>query len=174
MHSLFSPNNALYFLPRTLMTHQTKLPDAMPEIASPTLLIVADAHHCRFIAVGGHAIAEEEELQAKELLPHEDKDSQADENRLRDFAVMIVTRAELLISQQNIEAVYLSGPSRLLSDIKKHLSLTVSKVLQSTIDGTFIKESPLDILARFRPDLEASVQKLHEQENYSAKKHLPN
>ena len=97
----------------------------------------------------------------------------AEENRLRDFAIMIVDRMTALVGQQGIESVYLSAPSRLLSEIKKHMPATLTKVLKSTIDGIFIKESNIEVLKRFRPDLDSSVVKLRDMENYSSKKHLP-
>ncbi len=175
------------------MSHPTKLPDAMPDIVSPTLLIVCDSHHCRFIDVGGHTLLEKEGVDSKELVHTDRQDSQpspssfgkggmmsgvgeehhAEENRLRDFAIMIVDRMTALVGQQGIESVYLSAPSRLLSEIKKHMPATLTKVLKSTIDGIFIKESNIEVLKRFRPDLDSSVVKLRDMENYSSKKHLP-
>lgn len=165
----------------------------MPEIDKPTLLIVADAHHCRFIDVGGHTLLEKETMDSKELLHTDRQDVQpspasmgkggmmsgvgeehhAEENRLRDFAKMLNEHTSVVIAEQKIEAVYLAAPSRFLSEIKKNMPAAVTKVLKSTIDGNFVKEPAIEILLRFRPDLEESVQKLRDLENYSSKKHLP-
>ena len=169
------------------MTHSAKLPDAMPEIDTPTLLVVSDAHHCRFIAVGGHTLVEEEELHAPEL-KHTDRQTvnmgpggasgvgdehHAEDHRLREFAIAIAGRASALVERQKVGAVFMAASSRLLSELKKHLPQAVTKALKSTIDGNFVKESATEILARFRPDLEQSVKKLRDLENYSSKKHLP-
>ncbi len=170
------------------MTHSVKLPDAMPEISVPTLLIVCDAHHCRLIDVGGHTLIEQEQLDSVELT-HSDRqdittgfggamagigdEHHAEDHRLTGFAKMILEKASAIVVTQKIEAIYLSAPSKMLSEIKKHLSGSFTKILKSTIDGTFMKESATDILLRFCPDLKISVQELRDQENYSSKKHLP-
>lgn len=170
------------------MTHPIKLPDAMPDITAPTLLVVCDSHHCRFIDVGGHTIVEQEKLDSKES-KHTDRqstkvgpsggtvgigdDHHAEEHRLTDFAKMVTDRIVEATAEQKIEALYIAAPSRLLSEMKKHSCSESKKILKSTIDGTFVKEPALEILMRFRPDLQLSVQKLRDQENYSSKKHLP-
>jgi protein required for attachment to host cells len=169
------------------MSNSITLPDVMPEITEPTLLVVCDSHHCKLFNVGGHTILMKEEVTSDE--PHfTDRQStkqsggssigigeteQIEENRLRTFANMLIARLEAIIKEQKISALYLSAPSKFLSLLKKDMPKSLSPLLTSIIDGNFVKESPRDILVRFRPDLEASVQALRSEENYSSKKHLP-
>ena len=47
------------------MSKTIRLPDAMPDVDKPTLLVVCDSHQCRLLDVGGHAIAEKELLESK-------------------------------------------------------------------------------------------------------------
>ncbi len=169
------------------MSNSLKLPDVMPDIVPATLLVVCDSHHCRLIDVGGHTIVEHGSVDSGEL-KHADRqstkvgpsggvgigdDHHAEDQRLTNFSKTILERVGTLIASQKIEALYLAAPSRLLSVLKKQMPEAMKKVLKSAIDGTFVKESAIDVLMRFRPDLESSVLKLRDQENYSSKKHLP-
>ncbi len=169
------------------MSNSLKLPDVMPDITPATLLVVCDSHHCRFIDVGGHTIVEQQVLDSDEL-KHADRqstkigpgggvgigdDHHAEDQRLSNFAKAIMVRIVEATAAQKIEALYIAAPSRLLSQMKKHSCPESKKMLKSAIDGTFVKESAIDVLLRFRPDLKASVQKIRDQENYSSKKHLP-
>lgn len=169
------------------MPNSLKLPDAMPEIEAPTLLVVCDSHHCRLIDVGGHTVLEHGSLDSGEL-KHADRQStkvgpsggvgigdnhHAEDQRLTSFAKTILERVGTLVASQKIEALFVAAPSRLLSALKKQMPEATKRVLKSAIDGTFVKESAIDVLMRFRPDLHSSVQKLRDMENYSSKKHLP-
>ncbi len=177
------------------MTRTIKLPDAMPEITARTLLVVCDAHHCKFFDVGGHSLMEKEEVHSEEA-HHTDHQTSAhgasasggkggksigvggdtntiEEHRQKGFANVVMKRVGQLIREQKVEDFYLAAPGKFLSHLKHDLPKDIEKILESAIDGNFVKESPLAILSRFRPDLKASLADLHDQENYSTKNHLP-
>lgn len=171
------------------MPHSIRLPDAMPEIITPTLFVVCDAHHCRFFDAGGHTLALKEDIHSRE--PHFTdrqgskpsgrggmmigigESDQIEDHRLREFANVVATRLGAIVTEQSIGVMYLSAPGKFLSQLKRHLPKAVEKLVESAVDGNFVKESALDLLVRFRPDLKAAVQELRNRENYSAKKHLP-
>ena len=169
------------------MSHPIKLPDISPEITSPTLLVVCDNHHCKLYDVGGHTILAKEEITSAEAHYTDRQGSkvggsgvvgvgesdQVEEHRQREFANKLIARIEHVVRDQKIVDLYLSAPGKFLSHLKKDLPKSLSKVLETAIDGNFVKESPASVLARFRPDLKAAVDELHDQENYSSKKHLP-
>lgn len=161
----------------------------MPEIVTPTLFVVCDSHHCRFFDAGGHTLMEKEDIHSREpnytdrqgskpsgkggMMIGVGESDQVEDHRLHEFANVIAGRIGAIVTEQKIGAVYLSAPGKFLSQLKKHLPKAVEKIVESAVDGNFVKESPLALLIRFRPDLKESVQELHDMENYSAKKHLP-
>ncbi len=171
------------------MTHPMILPDAMPDIHSPTLLVVCDTHHCRFINAGGRSLVMTEEVKSHE---HEFTDrqgskpsgkggsmiglgdiNQVEDHRLKEFANTVTQRMAHLAQTQKVESIYVSAPGKFLSALNHHMTKPLQELLEETIDGNFVKESPLDVLLRFRPDLKAAADDLRDQENYSSKKHLP-
>lgn len=164
------------------------LPDAMPDIAEPTLLVVCDSHHCRFINAGGRSLAEKESVMSKER--HDtDRESQMsgpsgmtsgssdrnqfEDNRLKTFANDVVSHIASAVNTQKIGSIYLSAPGRVLSEIKNHLSKPHSALLSVVVDGTFVKEPAIDLLIRFRPDLLESAEHLRDQQNYSSANQPP-
>lgn len=175
------------------MPSPIRLPDAMPTVDIPTLLVVCDAHRCRFLTVGGHQIAEEDALESKQD-QFTDKEGQTrspasfgkggmtsgmkdlnpvEENRLKIFANALVKRLEQLIREQKTGELHLSAPGKFLSVVRDHLTPEIKKVTKQTVDGNFTKESPIDLLARFRPDLKDAVKNLRNQESYSPKNRPP-
>lgn len=172
----------------------TRLPDAMPDVSSPTLLVVCDTHHCRLFDVGGHTIVEKEALESREPVFTDRQDrkpgpsafggkggsmmgvgetDQVDEHRLKEFANALVKHLETLVRTQKIGEVHLSAPAKFLSVLRTHLTGMLQDVTEQTIDGNFVKQAPLDILLRFRPDLGEALQKLRDQENFSPRKLPP-
>ncbi len=175
------------------MPHTVRLPDAMPDVEKPTLLVVCDTHNCRLLNVGGHAIVEKELLESKEA-EYSDKPSrtqspaafgkggmfsgtddmnQFEKNRLNTFAHAVIKHIETSIREQGILAVYLSAPAKFLSVLRSHMTPAIQKMLMLEIDGNFVKEPSIEILVRFRPDLAEAVTSLRNQENYSPGKQLP-
>lgn len=184
---------ARYPFPPLSMSTPIKLPDAMPDVAHPTLLVVCDTHHCRFITIGGHSMAEETPLKSEEH-HHEGVDgrtqspsafgkggmisgmsdpNQSDEHRMKTFANALVKYLDQFIRQQKIQVVHFSAPGKFLSVLRDHLNPAIKNVTKQTIDGNFAKESPFDLLARFMPHLAEAVKALHDQENYSPKNRPP-
>ncbi len=171
------------------MPHTIKLPDAMPAIDRPTLLVVCDSHHALLYDVGGHTMLMKEEIASTEHTSSDrqsskptgkgghvvgvGENSQVEEHRLHEFANTLLARIASIVASQKIDVVHLSAPSKFLSQLKKSLPKALATHLQSQIDGNFVKEAPLQTLARFRPDLHRAMQDLRDQENYSTSKHLP-
>jgi len=175
------------------MSHTVRLPDAMPDVEKPTLLVVCDSHHCRLLDVGGHAIAEKEMIESKEpkhsdregrnqspaafgkggMVSGTDSVNQVEKNRMREFANELMKNIEQSVREQGIQAVHISAPAKFLSVIRTHMTPAIHKILMQEIDGNFVKEPSIEILVRFRPDLKEAVKALRDQENYSAKKHPP-
>lgn len=171
------------------MPHSIQLPDAMPEITTPTLLVVCDSHHCIFFGAGGHTLALQEDVHSREpnftdrqgskprgkggVMIGIGESDQVEDHRLHEFANVVAGRIGTIVTGQKIGAVHVSAPGKFLSQLKKHLPKAVEKLVESAVDGNFVRESPLALLIRFRPDLRAAVQELRNRENYSAKKHLP-
>ena len=174
------------------MPHQVRLPDAMPEIKTPTLLAVCDSHHCKLIDVGGHTLVEKEIIESKEetftdaqgrmrapaamgkggMVSGVGDLNPAEKNRMRTFANTIAQRLAQIIREQGIKEVYISAPTKFLSVLREHIPSSTREVIAAK-EGNFIKEPLLEILLRFRPDLEQTREALRDQENYSSKKHLP-
>ena len=185
---------AAYPFPLFSMTSSIRLPDAMPDVSRPTLLVVCDTHHCRLLDVGGHVIVEKAELASRE---HEFTDrqdrkpgpsahggqggsmmgvgetDQLEEHRLKEFANTLVKHLEELVRSQKIDALHLSAPGKFLAAVKKDLTAELKKVTVQTLDGNYVKEPPLALLVRFRPDLKEAVEKLRSEENYSPKNQPP-
>ena len=169
------------------MSHPIHLPGAYPEITSPTLLVICDAHHCNLFDLGGHTLMLKEEIRSKEHVytDHQTvhassgspvglgENDQIEAHRLHEFTNTLGACLAKVVAAQKIESVYLSAPGKFLSHLTSHLPAIVSKMLVSTIDGNFVKEPPLETLARFRPDLKTAMQELRNGENYSTKNHLP-
>lgn len=175
------------------MTHLTHLPDAMPDIEKPTLLVVCDTHHCRFIDAGHHTIAFQGGVHSKEntFTDHEGRSQspaamgkggmisgnneldQVEGNRLHEFSNVVSRHLDHLIAMQGIQEVFIAAPDKFLAELKKHLSKHTQTLIRKIIDGNFMHENMHQILIRFRPDLEEAIKKLRDQENYSSKKHLP-
>gem|GEM_PF-1995957 len=174
------------------MLRPVHLPDAMPEITKPTLLVVCDSHQCKFVDVGGHTLVEKETVESKE---EKFTDSQGqmrspaamgkggmisgvgdlnpvEKNRMRNFANVISRRMAQIIREQGIQEVYISAPPKFLSILREHIPLSIRKITAAS-EGNFVKEPLLALLLRFRPELKEAVRSLKEQENYSAKRHLP-
>jgi protein required for attachment to host cells len=169
------------------MPNPIKLPDAMPDVDKPTLLVVCDSHHCRLFDVGGHTLLEKETIRSSEPRYTDRQDSvmsggksigvgendQVEDHRLHEFANAVVDHLTKTVTQQKIGELHISAPGKFLSQLKKHLTKPQQAILKNAIDGNFVKESPLAILVRFRPDLEEAVKALRDQENYSPKKQPP-
>lgn len=160
----------------------------MPDVAKPTLFLVCDSHQCRLFDVGGHAVVEKETLQSKEpkftdrqgtkpgkggMMIGLGDTNPLEDNRLKEFANVLMKHVDQVIREQKIEAIYISAPSKFLSVLRDHHTASVKKVLKKEIDGNFVKEHPLELLARFRPDLAEAVKALRSQENYSPGNQLP-
>lgn len=170
-----------------------RLPDAMPDVEKPTLIVVCDSHQCRLLNVGGHAIAEKELLESKEaqysdregrsqspaafgkggMISGTDDTNQFEKNRMRTFANELIKHIEQAIRDQGIHAVHISAPAKFLSVIRSHMTPEIQKILMQEIDGNFVKEPSIEILVRFRPDLKDAVKALRDQENYSPRKLPP-
>jgi hypothetical protein len=165
-----------------------RLPDAMPDVTAPTLLVVCDAHHCMPYALGGHALVAQSAIHSAEHAYTDRQDSkpgrggasvgvgentQVEEHRLREFVHLLGTSLSSIVKAQGIRVIYLSAPGKFLAYLKKHLPSPLLALMQGPIDGNFVKEPPLETLARFRPDLKKAMQDLRDDENFSAKKHLP-
>ncbi len=175
------------------MSHTIRLPDAMPDVDKPTLLVVCDSHQCRLLDVGGHAIAEKEMLESKKaeysdgpgrtqspaaggkggMFSGPDDVNQFEKNRMNSFANDLMKHIEQAVREQGIQAVYISAPAKFLSVIRSHMTPVIQKILMLEIDGNFVKEPSIEILGRFRPDLKEAVKSLRDQENYSPKKQPP-
>ncbi len=160
----------------------------MPDVEQPTLLVVCDTHHCKFIDVGNHTLLVGDTVESKEHESRErpgigyspagmiggvSEDTKIEGNRLREFANDVALHIAHVAQRQSIEQVYVSAPGKFLSILKDHFSKPVAKMVAKTIDGNFVKEAPRDVLLRFRPDLEKARQKLRDEENYSAKNKPP-
>lgn len=175
------------------MSQTVRLPDAMPDVDKPTLLVVCDSHRCRLLNVGGHSIQEKEIVDSKGveysdregriqspaafgkggMVSGTDDLNQVEKNRMREFANDLVKHVELSIREQGIQAVHISAPAKFLSVMRAHMTPAIHKILMQEIDGNFVKEPAIEILVRFRPDLKEAVKALRDQENYSPKKHPP-
>lgn len=166
------------------MKNATQLPDAMPDVDTPALLVVCDTHHCRFMNVGGHMIVEKAQVESKENTFSDRETSvrgpsgvtsglgdknNAEESRLKSFANMVVKAMDQSVREQKIEQVHISAPGKFLSVLKDHLPKAMQTLVQNTLDGNYVKEHQLDLLVRFRPDLKQAVADLRAQENYSPK-----
>ncbi len=172
---------------------KTKLPDAMPDVDVPTLLVVCDSHQCKLIDVGRHTLLVSEEIHSKEntFTDHEGRyQSPAaggrggimggtgdlnplEKNRLREFANVVAEHVKHVVDQQGIEEWYLSAPDKFMPVLKKDLSAPLTKKLKGAIIGNFYKESPPDLLVRFKPEMKEAMKRLKDEENYSPSKHLP-
>lgn len=170
------------------MTKPIQLPDAMPTIDEPSLLVVCDTHACRFIDVGGRTIVEGARVESKEQV-HTDRETetrgpsgitsgtadrnQQEEGRLRSFTNALTEAVLKTIRGQGIRALYFAAPAKIISLFQSHLPKAEAALLKVVIDGNFMKEDGMSLLLRFRPDLAEGVTKLRDQENFSTKKHLP-
>lgn len=175
------------------MSHTVRLPDAMPDVEKPTLLVVCDSHHCRLLGVGGHAIIESGVVESAEP-EFSDKQGQTrspaamssggmvsgtgdmnpvEKHRMKAFANDLMKHIEKSIREQGIQAIHISAPAKFLSEIRAHMTPAIKKILMQEIDGNYVKEPALGILVRFRPDLTEAVKALRDQENYSPKKQPP-
>ncbi len=170
------------------MPTSQRLPDAMPDVEKPTLLVVCDTHHCMFIDVGNHALMVAATVESKEHKSTErpslayspsgmigglDESTKVERNRLREFAGDVCKHIDQMLAKQGALEVYVSAPGKFLAVLKERLSTAAAKQVRAMVDGNFVKEPPKDILLRFRPDLEKGMQNLRDQEGYSPKKHLP-
>jgi protein required for attachment to host cells len=170
------------------MKNATQLPDAMPDVDTPMLLVVCDTHHCRLMNVGGHMIMEQAKVESKESTFSDREDSvrgpsgvtsglgdnnQAEQSRLRGFANTVVKSMEQSVRDQKVQHVFVSAPGKFLSVLKDHFPKPLQALVKSTLDGNYVKEHQLDLLVRFRPDLKKAVEALRAQENYSPKNQPP-
>ncbi len=169
------------------MSKPARLPDAMPNLSPTALLVVCGTHECRLINAGGRTLVEGDAV-ASAQITHTDRETQtrgpsgimsgmgddtnADENRLKHFAKNITTRI-IAGLEQGAEELYIAAPGKVLSILKDQLPKAHASKLKVVLEGTFLKESAIDILLRFRPDLAESASELREQEGFSSKKHLP-
>ncbi len=176
-----------------IMSHTIRLPDAMPDVEKPTLLVICDSHHCRLLDVGGHAIVEKETIDSKEaeftdkqgrtqspaamgkggMISGTGDMNQFEKNRMNTFANDLIKHIEQCVREQGIQAVHISAPAKFLSVIRSHMTPAIQKILLYEIDGNFVKEPGIEILVRFRPDLKEAVKALRDQENYSPRRQLP-
>lgn len=165
----------------------------MPEIEKPTLLVVCDSHHCRFVDLGGHTMLFNGIIKSKEntYTDHEGRTmspaavgrggmtssnstvDRAEDERLHEFSNAVSSHIDHLVQLQGIQEVYLAAPDKFLAELKKHVSKPTMKLISKTIDGNFMHEHIHETLIRFRPDLADAIRKLKEDENYSERKHLP-
>ena len=175
------------------MKNSAHLPDAMPDIEKPTLIVICDSHHCRFIELGKHTLMGDGEIVSKEetFTDHEGRFqspaavgkggmisgggdlNQAEDNRLHEFSNQAAKRIHDIVMQKGIAQLYLSAPNKFLPLLKKHLHTDVSKILKAALDGNYVKETPKQLLTRFMPELEREVQKLKDMEGYGGGKNLP-
>ncbi len=175
------------------MSQTIRLPDAMPDVDKPTLVVVCDSHRCRLLNVGGHSIQEKEIVDSKEpdysdregrnqspsafgkggMVSGTDDTNQVEKHRLREFANELIKHVEVSIREQGIQAVHISAPAKFLSVIRSHMTPAIQKILMQEIDGNFVKEPAIEILVRFRPDLKEAVKALRDQENYSPRNQPP-
>lgn len=169
-------------------TTAAHLPDAMPEISKRTLLAVCGSHQCRFIDAGGRTLVELLVLNSKEE-SHTDRESsmrgpsgvtsglgdhnQFEQNRVNEFANQIAVHIATAVTEQKIEALYIAAPGKMLPAVKERLSPPLTKLLAGTLDGNYLKEASLDILARFQPELKKAADELRSSENYSPKNRPP-
>ncbi len=169
------------------------LPDAMPDVSKPTLLVVCDTHHCQFIDVGNHTLVVNGTVKSKEpsFSDHEgsyqspaargmggimgglSEPNKIEQNRLREFANDVCTHLAHVVQQQGIAEVYLSAPNKFLGVLDAHLTPALKKLVKTKLEGNFVKEPPRDTLIRFRPDLEQALKDLRDLEGYSARKLPP-
>ncbi len=170
------------------MNKELHLPDSMPAINQPTLFVVSGTHECRFVGASGRTLFEEDVLTSHE---HEFTDhqtemrgpsgvtsgvgdhNQVEQHRLREFAHAIIKRIEHSVREGKVEAIYITAPDKMLAQLKKEMTPSLEKVIQKYLDGNFQKESVLEVALRCMPELEEEAKKLRDQENFSAKKHLP-
>lgn len=179
--------NVRTFLSSPHMSKPTHLPDAMPEVSVPAILVVCGSHECRFINAGGKTLVERDVVAAPKP-EYSDRETQMrgpsgvmsgtadrnqeEDNRLKQFANTVTTHIVAALDQ-GAQELYLAAPGKVLSMLKDHLPKAHAPKLKVVLDGTFLKESSLDILLRFRPDLLESAKDLREQEGFSSRKHLP-
>lgn len=166
-----------------------RLPDAMPDVEKPTLLVVCDSHHCKFIDVGNHTLLVAEVVDSSEPT-HSDKPGRfkspsgaamggledpnpVEEHRLRAFAGTVCDHMTNAVQHQGIQEIYLAAPGKFLSMLKSHFSPALKKAIRETMDGNYAKEAPRDVLLRFMPELKEALAKIRDEENFSTKKHLP-
>ncbi len=180
-------NNRATHFSTLFMSKPIHLPDAVPALTAPALLVVCGSHQCRMINAGGRTLVEREVVSSPEHV-HTDRESemrgpsgvtsgtgdrnQEEENRLKQFA-NLVTKQIVAGLEQGAEELYLAAPSKVLSILKDHLPKAHASTLKVVLDGTFLKESSIDILFRFRPDLADGVSDFRDREGFSSKKHLP-
>jgi hypothetical protein len=170
-----------------------RLPDAMPDVDKPTLLVVCDNHHCKFIDVGNHTLLVAETIDSREpnftdkagryqspaaggrggMTGGVEDPNQRETHRLREFANVVCGHLAHVIQEQGIQEIYISAPGKFLSVLKDHFNPAIKKAVHETMDGNYAKESPRDVLLRFRPDLKEALENLRSQENYSPKNQPP-
>jgi protein required for attachment to host cells len=175
------------------MSKPIRLPDAMPDVEKPTLLVVCDGHHCRLLVVGGHSIVEQETIDSREPEFSDRQGSkpgpssmgkggammgvgdtnQLEATRMRTFANTVMKRLDEVIRSQKIQSLHLSAPAKALAAFREHMTTTVKGVTVQTLDGQYLKEPALQVLVRFRPDLKDAVAALRDEEGFSPRKHLP-
>ncbi len=170
-----------------------QLPDAMPDVGKRTLLVVCDGHQCKLIDVGNHTLLLADSVESREP-EFTDKQGRyqspaavgkggiiggtgdlnpVEKHRMKEFANTVSAQIAKHVRDQKIEELHVSAPAKFLSELKTHLSAPVKKMVVSMLEGNYLKEAPRDILLRFKPELEAELQKLRDQENYSPKNKPP-
>lgn len=175
------------------MPKPIRLPDAMPDIEKPTLLVACDSHQCRLLVVGGHSIVEQEIITSSEPEYSDRQGSkpgpssmgkggtmmgigetnQLEATRMKTFANTVMKRLGDIIRAEKIQSVHFSAPAKALASLKAHMTTEVKQVTVQTLDGHYVKESALQVLVRFRPDLKDAVAALRDEEGFSSRKHLP-
>ncbi len=174
--------------------HTTQhLPEAMPSIEKRTLLVVCDTHQALFYDVGGHTITLQGTVESpkEHYSDHETRiqspsaggrggmvsstaePEQTENNRLNHFANMIFEHARKTVESQGIQEVYLSAPNKMLGVLRQHMPKAMQALVKDMMEGNVVHESSVTVLARFRPDLQASLQALRDMENYSPKNQPP-
>lgn len=179
----------LYIIfPPSSMPTSARLPDAMPDIASPLLFVVCDSHQCRVLMAEGRTVQEQGVIQDIER-PTTDREGQLrgpggttsgskdinqfEEHRIRAFANLVVTDIARFAKETSAKEIHLSAPAKVLSQVQSHMPKSLSSLLRGAHDGMFIKEAPLALLTRFRPDMADAADAVRDQENYSPRKVPP-
>lgn len=174
--------------------HTTQhLPEAMPSIEKRTLLVVCDTHQALFYDAGGHTITLQGTVESPKehysdhetrtqspsaggrggMISSNAEPEQTEKNRLNHFANMIFEHVRKTSESQAIQEVYLSAPNKMLGVLREHLPTAVQALMKDMMEGNFVHESSVTVLARFRPDLQASLQALRDMENFSPKHQPP-